>query len=118
MVLKSLMSTCSDGPAVSLNGSPSRGEYRYAQDHRPDVLCCCRFEEICATTGAVAHIVADQVGYDRGIARIILGDSCLDLTDEVRASVSSFGAYAPAQLGEKRNEASSKPKTHNTVTIP
>ena len=75
-----------------------------AQDHRADVLGGGRFEQVRATAGAVADVVADEVGDDARVAGVVLGDALLDLADEVRADVGGLGVDAAAELGEQRDE--------------
>ena len=77
---------------------------RDAEDHRADVLGSGRFEEVRAAAGAVADVVADEVGDDRGVARVVLGDARLDLADEVGADVGGLRVDAAAELGEQRDE--------------
>ena len=83
-------------------GDPPDGD---AQDHGADVLGGRRLEEVGATAGAVADVVTDEVGDDRRVARVVLGDARLDLADEVGADVGRLGVDAAAELGEERHEA-------------
>ena len=62
------------------------------------------FEQVRATTGAVADVVTDEVGDDARVAGVVLGDPLLDLADEVRADVGSLGVDAAAELGEQGDE--------------
>ena len=75
-----------------------------AQDHRADVLGGGRLEQVRTTAGAVADVVADEVGDDARVARVVFGDALLDLADEVRADVGGLGVDAAAELGEQRDE--------------
>ena len=61
-------------------------------------------EQVRATAGAVADVVADEVRHDARVAGIVLGDALLDLADEVRADVGGLGVDAAAELGEERHE--------------
>ena len=79
-------------------------EDRDTEDHRADVLGCRRLEEVRPTTGAVADVVADEVGDDAGVTRIVLGDPGLDLSDEVRPDVGGLGVDPTAELREQRDE--------------
>jgi hypothetical protein len=56
------------------------------------------------SAGAVADVVADVVGDDSGIARIVLGDAGFDLAHEVGADVGRFGEDAAAEAGEHRDQ--------------
>ena len=62
------------------------------------------FEQIGGHAGAVADIVADVVGDHRRVAWIVLGNSGLDLADEVGADVGGLGEDAAAETGEDRNQ--------------
>ncbi len=85
-------------------------EDRDAEDHRADVLGRGRLEEVRAATGAVAHVVADEVGDDRGVARVVLGDARLDLADEVRAEIGGLRVDTAAELREQRDERGAEPE--------
>ena len=76
-----------------------------AEDHRADVLGGGGLEEVGAAAGAVADVVADEVGDDGRVARVVLGDAGLDLADEVGADVGGLRVDAAAELGEERDEA-------------
>ena len=52
-------------------------------------------EQVGGHAGAVADIVADVVGDHGGVARIVLGNSGLDLADEVGADVGGLGEDPP-----------------------
>ena len=54
-----------------------------AQDHCADILGSGRFKEVGAAAGTVANVVADEVGNDGCVARIILRDTLLNLADKV-----------------------------------
>ena len=76
-----------------------------AQDHRPDVLGGGGLEEVRAAAGAVADVVADEVGDDARVARVVLGDARLDLAHEVGPDVGGLRVDAAAELGEEGHEA-------------
>ena len=76
-----------------------------AEDHRADVLGGGGFEQVRASAGAVADVVADEVGDDGRVARIVLGDAGLDLADEIRPDVRGLRVDAAAELGEQGDEA-------------
>ena len=75
-----------------------------AEDHGADVLGRGRFEEVRATAGAVADVVAHEVGDDGRVARVVLGDARLDLADKVGAEVRGLRVDAAAELREQRDE--------------
>ncbi len=80
------------------------GEDGDAQDHRADILGRGRLEQVGATAGAVADVVADEVRDHTGVAGVVLGDALLDLADEVGADVRGLGVDAAAELGEQGHE--------------
>src|SRR5260370_18710888 len=86
---------------------------RHAQDHSADVFGGGGLEEVRATTGAVTHVVAHEVGDNGGVARVIFRDAGLDFTHEVSAYVCGFGIDTAAKLGEQRDEAGPKAKSHD-----
>ena len=59
-------------------------------------------EDVGAHPSDVPNVVTHVVGDDAGVARVVLGDSRLDLADEVSADVSSLGVDATAHAGEQR----------------
>ena len=81
------------------------GVNRDAEDHRADVLGGHGFEQVGATAGAVTDVVADQVGDDGRVARVVFRNTGLDLADEVGADVSGLGVDTTAELGEQGHEA-------------
>ena len=83
---------------------------RDAQDHRADVLGGGRLEQVGAAAGAVADVVANEVRHHAGVARVVLGDALLDLSDEVRTDVGGLRVDAAAELGEEGDERRSKPE--------
>ena len=93
------------GPA----GGAGDAEDRDAKDHCPDVLGSGRLEEVGATAGAVPHVVPYKVRHDARVARIVLGDTGLDLPDQVRSDVRRLGVDPAAELREERNEAGAEP---------
>ena len=65
--------------------------------------------------GAVADVVAHEVGDDGRVARVVLGDAGLDLADEVGADVGGLGVDAAAELREERDERAPKPKPTSDI---
>ena len=78
-----------------------------------DILGRGGLEDVGATTGAVADVVAYQVGDDGGIARIILGNAGLDLAHQVGADIGGLGIDAAAKLGKEGDEAGAEAKAHD-----
>src|SRR3546814_19825786 len=62
------------------------------------------FEKIGGHARAIADIVPDVVGDDGGVAWIVLGDSRLDLADQIRADISRLGEDAAAKPREDRDQ--------------
>ncbi len=77
---------------------------RQAQDQARDDRDLVALEDVGRHAGAVADVVADKVGDDRRIARVILRDSRLDLPDQVSADVGGLGEDATADPHEQRQE--------------
>jgi hypothetical protein len=83
---------------------------RGAEDHGADVFGGGGLEDVRAAAGAVAYVVADEVGDDGGVAGIVFGDAGFDFADEVGADVGGLGVDAAAELGEEGDERAPKPK--------
>ena len=77
---------------------------RRAENHGADVFRCGGFEDVRATAGAVAHVVAYQIGDHGRVARIVFRDSGFHFADQISAYVSSLGVDAAAKLGEERHQ--------------
>src|SRR2546428_3417146 len=90
----------------SENGEPR--EQRDPEDHRPDVLRGGRLEGIRASSGAVPDVVADEVGNNRGIPRIVLGDSYFHFAHKVRTDIRRLRVDSATKLCEQRNETCPK----------
>jgi hypothetical protein len=84
------------------------GEERRAQDHGSDVFRGGGLEDVRATAGAVAHVVADEVSDNGGIARIVLRDAGFDLADKIGADIGSLGIDAAAKLRKQRDQGGAK----------
>ena len=74
-------------------------------------------EEIGATTRAVAYVVANQVGDDCRVARIIFGDVGFDLPHQVRADIRGFGEDSTTNLGKQSSQTTAKSKTDQRVGV-
>ena len=93
-----------------LAGEEDRGEHHGGDDrHRVGL------EQVGRHAGAVADIVADIVGDRRRVARIVLGNSGLDLADEVAADVGTLGEDAAAETGEDRDQRGAEAERHQRV---
>ena len=91
------------------------GIERGAEDHGADVFRGGGLEDVGATAGAVAYVVADEVGDDGGVAGIVFGDAGFDFADEVSAYVSGLGVDAAAELGEERDERGAEAEADELV---
>ena len=91
------------------------GEEDRGENHRGDDRHRIGLEQVGRHAGAVADIVADVVGDGRGVARIVLGNSGLNLADEVGADVGALGEDAAAQTGENRDQRSAEAKRDQRV---
>ena len=80
---------------------PQRHREHDRRQDRTDVA----LEEVGAHAGHVADVVTDVVGDDGGVARIVLGDTGLDLADEVGADVGGLRVDAAADTREERDRA-------------
>ena len=80
-------------------GEIDRGEHHGGDDRHHIGL-----EQIGGHAGAVADIVADIVGDGGRVARIVLGDTGLDLADQVAADIGALGEDAAAKTGEDRDQ--------------
>ena len=81
-----------------------------AEDDRRDERDLVRLEEVGRHTGAVADVVTDVVGDRRGVARVVFGDTGLDLADEVGADVGGLGEDAAADPQEQREQRATEPE--------
>ena len=75
-----------------------------SEQHHGDGRDRVRLEQVSRHARAVADVVADVVGDDRRVARIVLGDTRLDLPDEVGADVGGLRVDAAAESREDGDE--------------
>jgi hypothetical protein len=87
------------------NRSPCPGPTGRREHHGREDRADERLEQVGAHAGHVADVVAHVVGDDRGVAGVVLGDTGLDLADEVRSHVGSLGVDAAADTREQRDRA-------------
>ena len=85
------------------------------QDHGCDDGHCIGFKEVSGHAGAVADIVADVVCDRCRVPRVIFGDTCFDLTDEVAANVGPLREDAATETGKDRYERSTEPEGDECV---
>ena len=101
-----MMSFIANAPAIA---PYSVGEILLAErvgreNDRRDQGDFVRLEHVGRHPGAIADVVADVVRDGGGVARVVLGDSGLDLADQVAADVSRLGVDAAADAHEERRE--------------
>ena len=82
-----------------------------AQQHGRDQRNGIGFEQIGGHARAVADIVADVVGNDGGIARIVLGNAGFDFTDQIRTDIRALGENAAAQAREYGDQRAAEGET-------
>ena len=60
-----------------------------------------RFKQVRTHAGGVANIVANIVGDNCGVTRIVFRNTCFDFTDKIGADVGSFCEDTAADTGER-----------------
>ena len=58
-------------------------------------------KKVGAETCNVAYVIANVISDGSGVTGVILGDACLDLTNQVSANVSSLGVDTAADTGKE-----------------
>jgi len=61
-------------------------------------------EQVGRHTGAVADVITDVVRNHGRVARVILGNTGLDLADDIRANIGALGEDAATESGEDRDQ--------------
>ena len=89
---------------------PSLPEGGLAQDERGDERHRVGLEQVRRHPRAVADVVPHVVGDRRGVARIVLRDSLLDLADKVGSDVGGLGEDAAADAHEHGEQGSAEPE--------
>jgi hypothetical protein len=103
-----------------MEDEPLLAERGLAEDQRGDQRHRVRLEQVGGHAGTVTHVVADVVSDRGGVARVVLGDTLLDLADQVGADVSGLGEDAaadPHEHGEQRG-AEAEPLEHGRSVGP
>ena len=95
-----------DGRELSLIRRPKRR----AQNRRTDDGADVRFEQVGAHAGDVADVVADVIGDNGRIARIVFGDARFDFAHEVGAHVGGFRVNAAAHARKQCNRRCAEAK--------
>ena len=88
---------------------------RRTQNHRAHIFRRGRFEDVRATSRAVAHVVSHQVGDHSRVPRIVLRNPGLDLAHQVRAHIRGLRIDSAAQLRKQRHQRSAKPEPDQLV---
>ncbi len=81
-----------------------RVKRRDSKDDRRNERDFVGLEEVGGHPGAVANVVADVVSDRRGVTRVVLGNSGLDLAHQVGADVGRLGKDAAANPQEQREK--------------
>ena len=100
-------------PAAAMTSGRRSGRARLAaarpeaeaEHHRADDGADVGLEEVRAHARDVADVVADVVRDDGRVAGVVLGETRLDLADEVGADVGGLGVDAAADTREQRDRA-------------
>ncbi len=90
-------------------------EEQISEQHRGDGRDAIGFEEVGGHAGAIADVVADVVGDDGWIARIVFGNAGFDLTDEVGADVGGLRVDAAAQTREDRDQRTAEGQADHRI---
>ena len=91
------------------------GRDQPAEKHCRDDRNGIGFEEVGRHACAVADVVADVVGDDARVARIVLWNAGFDLADQVRADVGALGEDAATEPGEDRDERAAEGQANQCV---
>ena len=74
-------------------------------------------EEVCAHACDVAYVVAYVIGDNSGVAGVVLGDTCLDFTDQVGTDVCGLGVDTAADTREKRDRRGAQGEAGEDIGI-
>ena len=85
-----------------------------SKNHSTDIFRCGRFEQIRATTGAITDIVADEIGDNRRVTRIVFGNSRFDFPHQIRPNIGRFGIDTAAKLGKKSNKGGAESRNRRS----
>jgi hypothetical protein len=86
-----------------------------AEQHHGDRRDRVRLEQVSCHPGAVADVVADVVGDDGRVARVVLGNAGLDLPHQVGADVGGLGVDAAAEAGEDGDQRAAEGEPDQVV---
>jgi hypothetical protein len=86
-----------------------------SQNHRGHDRDCVGLEQIGCHAGAIADVVTDVICNGRGVSRIVLGNSRLDLAHEIATDVSTLGKDTAAETGEDGNQGGPETERHEGV---
>src|SRR5437763_1571787 len=81
-----------------------RREKDRREQHRRDNRHGIGLEQIGRHPGAVADVIADIVGDNGRVARIVLRDPGFDFADEIGSDIGSLREDTPAEPGEDRDQ--------------
>ena len=104
-----------DGQGEDDAGAGEETDGGDTESYRGDDSADVAFKEVSAHAGDVADVIADVIGDDGGVARVVLGDAGLDLADEVGTDVGCLGIDAAADAREERDGGSAEGEAEENV---
>ena len=66
------------------------GNMKLAKDHRRDRRHGIGFKKIRRHAGAVSHVVADKIGNDGGVPRVVFRNPRFNFADKIRADIGAL----------------------------
>ncbi len=101
--------------AVEHGTAPGEIAQHQAQDERRDQRDLEALEHVGGHAGAVADVVAHEVGDHRRVARVVLGDAGLNLADQVGAHIGGLGVDAAAHAHKQRDQAAAEAEAQQRI---
>ena len=74
-------------------------------------------KEVSAHTGNVANVIANVIGNNSWVTRVVFRNTGLHFTDKVSAYVSCFGINTAADTGKQRDGGSAEGKAEQNVIV-
>ena len=104
-----------DGQGEDDAGAGEETDGGDTESYRGDDSADVAFKEVSAHAGDVADVIADVIGDDGGVARVVLGDAGLDLAAEAGTDVGCLGIDAAADAREERDGGSAEGEAEENV---
>lgn len=76
-----------------------------------------RLEQIGAHTGDITHVVTDVVGNHGRVARVILGDAGLNLTNQIGTDIGGLGEDTSTHTGKESHGGSAESETAQVLEL-